>query len=478
MRRQWISTDRYGVDHDIDPFDQVRRSKHALLEKIKSLPGWGNTWITLGHAVCFPQAVVAGADLPPDARPEIIIDGSNIAHLAARVRQVMQFWRSEEGTSEAGGNALVNELTRLIAPSTQLRHPLTVQIADEEREILRLTEEQFKVLGQLNRIRRAAISGCAGSGKTLLAVEKAKRLAHEGFETLLTCRNEPLARHLMLATAGVDRLTVRPFERMCVELIEAAGMVVPAQISDEVLADALSTAAAAAPDLRFDAIIIDEGQDFPDLWWIALEDCLRTGKESILYAFFDDNQRVYGSHGHIPTDLVPIILAENVRNTRAIHRYLRSYYAGQSGTTARGPSGREVEVFAYATADDLKRKLSKLLHRLVVGEGIETRDIVVLTPRPLDISDLHDATFASGFRLTDRFDVGPREVHCTSVRHFKGLERQVVIFAELDERMPEDPMERSATCYVALSRPRNHLILLGTAPVLAELQECAAEARQ
>ncbi len=64
--------------------------------------------------------------------------------------------------------------------------PLGAALAEDECRILALTEEQFSVLDTLARLRRVAVSGGAGTGKTLLALEKAKRLAGEGFETLLT----------------------------------------------------------------------------------------------------------------------------------------------------------------------------------------------------------------------------------------------------------------------------------------------------
>ncbi len=54
-QRQWISTDREGIDHFIDPFEQVRTSKHALLNKLKALPAWQHKWIDLGHSVAFPN---------------------------------------------------------------------------------------------------------------------------------------------------------------------------------------------------------------------------------------------------------------------------------------------------------------------------------------------------------------------------------------------------------------------------------------
>jgi hypothetical protein len=55
------------------------------------------------------------------------------------------------------------------------------------------------------------------------------------------------------------------------------------------------------------------------------------------------------------------------------------------------------------------------------------------------------------------------------VEEFKGLERPVVVVAELEKGVFDDKTRLVAACYVAFSRPRNHLILLGHADVLASL---------
>ncbi len=78
-QQQWISRDRGNNEQRIDPFTQVMQCKYALLQKIKSLPGWSARWITIGHAVAFPDSSIAHISLPPDAPPEIIIDGRHLS---------------------------------------------------------------------------------------------------------------------------------------------------------------------------------------------------------------------------------------------------------------------------------------------------------------------------------------------------------------------------------------------------------------
>lgn len=122
------------------------------------------------------------------------------------------------------GNRVVGELQSILGRSIEFANPLSKQVAGEEQQIIRLTEEQFQVLDALNRNRRVAVSGCAGSGKTFLALEKARRLAHEGYKTLLTCYNRPLADHLAHLTKGTAGLTIDTFHGFCLEQALAAGL--------------------------------------------------------------------------------------------------------------------------------------------------------------------------------------------------------------------------------------------------------------
>lgn len=468
-RTQWITSDRDGIEHDIDPFAQVRKCKYALLEKIKALPRWANRWIVLGHAVAFPDVIIPHPELPPDAPIEILIDATMTANLPVRFIEILDYWHGEDGSTQDDYAPLISDLERLLAPRTELPNPLSVQVAEEDREIIHLTEEQFSTLGLLSRIRRAAICGCAGSGKTMLAVEKAKQLAHEGFRTLLTCYSAPLAEHLAQVTKEVSNLEVCDFRKLGTQVARVSGFASIQPGNEEEAAYTLSQAMRTCPDLRYDAILVDEGQDFEGTAWLALDDCLRDGTESVFYVFFDDNQRMYGQCGSIPADLPHFPLVNNVRNTRTIHRRLVQYYESSTKSVPRGPQGRNTEAVKYQDVLDLKRQLGRVLHRLTVNEAVASRDIVVLTPREREDSALVNITLENGFRMVERVSSSVREIQIATVSEFKGLERPIVVVAELDEEVLSQHERREAVCYVAFSRPRHHLILLGKSDILSVL---------
>ena len=468
--RQWISTDREGVDHKISPFSQVRDSKYALRNKLLEQRVLQKCWIELAHAVAFPALPRPEVAVTPDAPPEIIIGRNDMHRLAERIEEVLQYSHGASGHGFRHGPLLVKELTRLVATSIELPNPLAVQAAEEEREMIRLTESQVRMLTLLKRIRRAGIGGGAGSGKTFLAIEKAKRLADEGFRTLLTCYTAPLADFLKSVAGGVENLDVLSVPELCRQLVPRLTTefnVETERSYSESLYDTMQRL-----DARpYDALVVDEGQDFTEEWWLALESCLREPSDGIFYVFHDTHQTLNRAGGMLPDGMNEYPLEDNVRNTQTICRTLVKHYRGETSIQARGPVGRKVEVHEYDSESRLAAVLGQVLHRLVERERFRCREIVVLTPKhPLPKSCLLRLGLAHGYRLVDRQpDKGTREILCLSIQDFKGLERPVAIVAELDETLPPDEDLRDALLYVAFSRPRHHLVVVGKGATMETL---------
>ncbi len=77
-------------------------------------------------------------------------------------------------------------------------------------------------------------------------------------------------------------------------------------------------AAVRAPVELFDSIVVDEAQDFSELWWTSLLACLRDPGARKLFVFLDEAQRVFLRQGVAPVDLPPYVLGDNIRNTKKI----------------------------------------------------------------------------------------------------------------------------------------------------------------
>ncbi len=288
----------------------------------------------------------------------------------------------------------------------------------------------------------------------------------------LTCFNKGLAGWLRRATAGTTNVDAEHFHALCVRLAHEAGLTVPdggeqpdgSPFFEDDLPDLLERAARALGP-RYGAIIVDEAQDFRPHWWPALLALHREPDTGLLYLFADDNQNLYG--GAVPEDLVEDRwhLPQNLRTTKAIHEFVTVFYRGDEPVTAGGPPGRDVEVLGYRENEDLVRLLAIVLRNLV-EERVPLGEIVVLTPSRRAKSPLRLRGSVDGFRLSESEE--PGAVLVSSIHGYKGLERQVVILAEVGDRHREDLDEY---LYVGGSRARAHLIVLAKEPVDREIRE-------
>lgn len=466
---KWASIDRYDDAHSIkDPIEQVRKSKFSLLDKLNEHPKWGGRRIELGHGIVLPDCATPNAPLSADAPHEIVAFSADMEDLGSKVRQMYRYWRSRHGDSKLGADGM-KILTQLLAPTFQLRRPLGASIAEDDRQILELTEQQYRVLDLLARQRRVSVAGGAGTGKTVLAGEKAKRLAEEGLRVLLTCYNRPLAEYLQDRFAWTEGLEILTFHRLCYDWAEEAGNLLPKTSGDrEYFEKTMPEALLAAADKlekRYDAIVVDEAQDFHETWWDPLQLCLSDPDTGILYVFYDDNQSIYQRATTFPKGLVEISLSENLRNTKRIHELAHRFYKG-GDTQAVGPDGRAVEAIESQGDAALRHAVADLLNRLVVEQEVPASQAAILVGKSVDRGAFAGTYQLGGVGLTSNQEVEPKKVLLQTIHGFKGLERRVVVLADIDQ-VP--PSIRGELFYVGITRARAHLAVVAERATLKAL---------
>jgi superfamily I DNA/RNA helicase len=355
---------------------------------------------------------------------------------------------------ERGAAKLINALNHDVV----IEQPLGLRADGVDRAIAELSEQQYRILRYLKHKPRLAIRGPAGSGKTLLALERARDLARSGAETLLLTYNRPLADYLAQEARGISRLEVCNFHQLCHRLAQKAKIAPPR-------GDAWEEAPGIALDAlgiiggQYDAVIVDEGQVMEDDWWIPIEASLKDPEAGALWVFYDDNQSLYQRPRGLPPGVETQPLTESWRSSRQIFDAVMAYYEGDP-VECLGPDGTEVEMIPMN--GDLRRSLSRTLHRLIVEQSVPASDIVVLTPRAVDQSAISGGV--GQFRLVEA-PARPNDIRLSSVRRFLGLEAKIVVALELPR---SDHPDFRSLMYVAFSRARAHLVVLGDLTTVSE----------
>jgi hypothetical protein len=440
------------------PLKQASDNMYRLRDKLESRLAPP----TMGHAVAFPDVEV-GDNLRIDSLPETVFDWRDRRDVRGWVERALACYHRPDEFRPPLGQRGIDTVIDILSPTREIRHPMAASIEKEGEQILELTKEQARLLDRLRGNRRMAIAGCAGSGKTMLALHKARRLSEDGLRVLLTCFNTHLAEYLGSAESlpkAVDVLTYHGVRR---KLIKQAGLesATPPNtwLTDPAVDEAWNSLMGQAIDrvgAPYDAIIVDEGRDFREAWWLPLQYLLRDLDHGILYIFYDDNQNLYQQPISLPDGLLPASLSENCRNTQHVHRTFVPFYRGGTLPTTQGPLGRPVEVRTYDSERTMKQHIQSVLHTLHVVERVPTEDIVVLTPRSSETSELWRLQPFGNFRLSSRWD-DSSGVYCNSVYRFKGLESPVVILAEV---YPSQKQDLEALLYVGASRACHHLVII------------------
>lgn len=452
---QWHSIDRHGFRHKIkNPVDQAKGSKHQLLKKAKDERGWPKAFVRFRHGVIFPDVAAVPQHLGPDRPRELFATRAELSVIAQWVQQ-----RLTGGTEEAMGVPGIRVLEQRLARPFQLHAPLAFFGADDDQAIHELTPQQFHILNAFQDLPRVAVAGGAGTGKTVLACEDARRRAAESRRTLMTCGSAQLAEHLRASLSDTN-VDVATFPELARRLGEEAGLIAkgasfPSEDTPELVFDSL----AARPDLAYDAVVVDEAQDFPPSTWVAIDALAARSSLSTLHAYFDSNQRLYGE---LRTQfesytLLPIRLTRNLRNTQHIHEATQRFYSGPA-LTADGPMGAAVS-WISSDEDRIEENAVEEVRRLLNTERVSPADLAVLCV---------DVGTAQGMAQRLR-EYSGTALAVSTVVDFKGLERRFVML--LATRDLSDVPELA---YVALSRARVHLSVCGSQGVLAWLQSDAS----
>lgn len=478
----WIFTDRDGIEtrKTLGPFEQAASNSTALGKYLSSnlpqLPG-----LLVGCGVAMPDITfeVEG----PDIDLEIVYDERHsrqrftkyTQRLADRWHKLVRERTGRPCSYLTPGN--VQEVFTELRRDFDLPPLLRTEVRQVVDELLRLTADQDRILQAMSENARVLVQGSAGTGKTLLAITEARRMANQGKRVFLCCFNKLLADSLRKALRPCASVDVHQI----VEFMASA-------VRDGGLSNRLPPTAEAPPHrlpqgeweelyrvqypqlcqeslLRldrleeYDVLIVDEAQDL--LWHTYLDvfEMLVTGgvKRGNWRFFRDPLQDIF--RGTVPeglerlkkTEPAQCQLSVNCRNTSAIAHEVKLLSAQwlEAKTIVDGPN---VELHWYANEAQQRREICECINELL--KGLDPSQITVLSRRRIENTCLRNGLDNVRDPLTDLGDAAAsppsRAIGFSTVQAFKGLESDAVLLIDIDD-LSTDASER---LYVGASRAR------------------------
>jgi len=414
-----------------DPVWQASNGSNTLYRHLNGLDASlvGNPRVC--HGVALPDVEVLGAiGMHPRA---LFLDGIDLRDSAKSMERLLTHWGLQQTPL---ATRQVQAIVQRLAPTRTIQRTLRLDVADSEAEILELTDRQREAFRILRRTRRGIVLGSAGTGKTLLALEKARQMAADGAAVLLTCFNAPLAAWLEELTAGVEGITVASFHSLCFRTASTAGLPIPIQPSEEwwerEAANLLASAAGADTTPRFDALVVDEAQDFANDWLTALQLLLSAPDDAPVFLFADEHQQLFRKGLTLP-DWPQFVLDLNCRNTRPIARKVAEVV--RSPEPKSGARGKLPE-FIITGGEFLVDSARRVVENLVA----QIRALRVAAAARPSVSD--------------------KGLVAETIHRFKGLESEAVVLVCSDVFVRQPEWIR-VLLYVGMSRARSALIILG-----------------
>ena len=464
----WRRIDSQGIHQDIaDPFAAGQRATDLLLGKLAEHPGAVPSQPAHGHGVLLPDVMAPSQGFAAHAPAELSLDRRAFDHLGVAVEGLLARWQKRQpATGNAPARWWWRALEDLFLMPRGVRPLLRHRIAEDQKQMVALSPQQLGVLDLLARVRRQAVYGPAGTGKTLLAMHKARMLARQGMHVLLTCYNKALGHHLRDAMADEPNVHAIHFHELCYEVLglDPAVQRPPQEPAatrkywDEDLARrVLDVTSRHGP--AYDALVIDEAQDFLPLWMQALDSLVHDPQRAVRYLFFDDGQRLRSDTAPVPGADTALTLTTNWRNTQNIHEHLVAMQPELQIAQCVAPPGVPVEI--EPVHPNLARTLRRVLARLLGEGGVAPEDVVILTGQSPSRSPVLEAEAElRPYRLTLTDE--PGAVRVRGVQSFKGMEAPVVILTGLE---PYPPDKARQLHYIGASRATNHLVVLQDAVV-------------
>lgn len=475
----WYFVNKHGKEFSKSegPFDQVRDSMFSLRDYLAGRLGNRDALARCQYAcgVMFPDQTFGQKG--PDIIEETVFDNRyRDEEITEYIRKTFTYWRNRclEKHGFEGQNLSKHDIMRAV---NYLRGNfgavpmLGTIISETDKQLVALTDEQYRYFEAIGENPRLVVKGGAGTGKTLLGIEHAKRMSTEGKKVLYLTYNRMIADYLRCTAGNCDpeghtNIDIIHFHGIMANYIDTLncgnisndeyyGKILPERFYDYICGNGNFS--------RYDAVIIDEGQDLLRFSFLmCINEMISGGFDNGEWVImYDPNQNIFndgfteGMEVINKCQHVTMTLTTNCRNTKQIGIY-NTLLTNIMHAKYLKIDGEDVVLEKYSDSANLRKKLLKLVKNLR-GQGVNTGDIVILSPYTFENSSLQgDNIFGTVCRFQDITDT--RHGHMkedalkfSTIQGFKGMEAKIVFIIDMEHFQHE---QFRLLYYTAISRAK------------------------
>lgn len=427
-----------------NPMNQAERCKHAFIDIMEDgLPEDQIYWVEAAVWFTYIQRGTIQGELPPSYHEGNMLYKDDMLSPIEAIDKIFNFYKMEKLRYYDPRRKVA--VIKLFSPTFNAIPSISVLYDEQEFYFNRMTQEQSCLLDYLEEQKIAVIQGGAGTGKTMIAIEKVRRLS-KNENVLFLCFNRFLLDFLKEEFG--DQMPNVEFNNL---FTMASGVLQKEATKDDII-DYLNDFDKCG--WKYKSIIIDEGQDF-DEEQIRLLKSIAEIQEGCFYVFYDKNQLVQQRNSlSWARDIeCRLVLSLNCRNTRSIAETSGIPIDVTNIRMRENVLGNKPNFYIVKTTDAVKDTVSSVI-RKYTDNGFKQKQIVILTVKTLETSVLTGIDFVGSYHLIN--ERNERGILFTTARKFKGLESDIIIFVDVDEDIYRNP-ETRRVFYVGASRAKHYL---------------------
>ncbi len=477
-----IGSKNYGYNSNEGPFKQASSGIQSLVNDIIQYSKRRNKefFIPKGYGVLFPEVEF---NIESEEWDNAIVykASDRLNNIDKYLERLILHWQQKNNYKELATEN-ISFIENYFKGNIRFTISLLPFVKNSREKIIELTEEQNSIFSGLYENPRLLVNGLAGTGKTICAQRFAIQKASEDKKVGFFCFNvlaSLASKNVFSSSEYKNSITTSDIISFVYNYLDTH--------YPKTIKSIRSTNTAEGSNIRklifdefcryfpesekFDALIIDEGQDIINEDYYDLLNCLvKGGIQKGQWAFFYDSEIQAGMYEQFDKDILSIIkdeanpilfnLKKNCRNTIDIIDTIEKVTNFKIIPLNKDLKGSKVEFIPFSDPSDQKQKIYNIINALKKDKiQLSEIDMVSFCGLKNSIFSKYETEFGkqnivefNQSNLVNRED----KVCCTSIGKYKGLENDVILLTDFTF---SDDIKSRTIMYTSMTRARSLLYI-------------------